>query len=150
MRYLNKKRVVLGVSVLLISGILLGGAWLVDSLGPMPEALLALESDEDVIVGTQTWLSFSPRTGNISKGFIFYPGGKVTPESYAPMAKEIAKNGYLVIITPMFLNLAVFEPSKATEVIGFYSSISSWTIEDIHLEVQWLPSILLGILILLN
>lgn len=128
MRYLNKKRVILAGSALMILVILLAGLWLIDSLGPTQEALSAMESDADVIVDTSHWFSFIPRNNNRLKGFIFYPGGKVEPESYAPMAKEIARNGFLVIITPMFLNLAVFEPNKATGVINFYSQITTWTI----------------------
>jgi hypothetical protein len=128
MRFFSKRRIILVGGAILILVIIIVGMWFVETLGPMPEALLAMESDEEVLVETEKWLSFIPKTVNVTKGLIFYPGGKVAPESYAPMAREIAKNGFLVIITPMFLNLAVFEPSKATEVIKFYSQIDSWSI----------------------
>ena len=50
MKLLSKKRVALVSSALFIVIILLVGLWLVDSLGPMPEALFAMESDDDEFI----------------------------------------------------------------------------------------------------
>jgi len=43
-------------------------------------------------------------------GFIMYPGGRVDARSYAPAAHSIAAHGFLVVIVPMPLNLAIFAP----------------------------------------
>ena len=50
-------------------------------------------------------------------GLILYPGGLVDPQAYAPAARDIASAGFLVVIPPMPLDLAVFAPGKAGEVI---------------------------------
>ena len=102
--------------------------WAETPLGPMPEALAALESDETVNVTTTTWLVFSPSQVDPTAGLIFYPGGRVDPRSYAPAAHAMAAQGYLVVITPMPLNLAVFAPGRAAEVIAAYPEIRSWAI----------------------
>ena len=64
--------------ILIILALLIGGfvIWANDALGPMPEALEALESDELVIVETEPWLIFTPTESEPTTGFIFYPGIK--------------------------------------------------------------------------
>ena len=56
----------------------------------MPEAELALESDETVTVSTDPWLTFTPADTS-STGFIFYPGGRVEAMAYAPPVRAIAQ-----------------------------------------------------------
>lgn len=94
----------------------------------MPEALAFLESDQNVQVQTGDWLIFQPADGEVTTGFIFYPGGRVDHRAYAPMAYELASQGYLVIIPRMPLNLAVFGIDKASEVINAYPLIERWVI----------------------
>jgi len=95
---------------------------------PMPEALNALESDDQVRVDTGAYLTFSPVDQHYSTGFIFYPGGRVDYRSYAPMAHALATEGYLVIIPHMPLNLAVFGINKAEQVINAYPQVTHWVI----------------------
>jgi dienelactone hydrolase len=71
---------------------------------------------------------FQPVNATLKTGFIFYPGGRVDPRSYAPLAHEIASEGYLVIIVHMPLNLAVFSPNAAQGVIDAHPEITSWAI----------------------
>jgi hypothetical protein len=102
--------------------------WANNSLGPMPEALNALQSDDLVQVQETPWLIFRPTNGSPDTGVIFYPGGKVDPRSYAPPMHEIASQGYLAVIVPMPLNLAVMAPNKASQVIAAYPEITHWVI----------------------
>ena len=102
--------------------------WASDSLQPMPEALAALESDDQVQVLTEPWLEFRPLNGAPTEGVIFYPGGKVDPRSYAPAMHEIAAQGYLAVIVPMPLNLAIFAPGEASQVMTAYPEIEQWAI----------------------
>ena len=102
--------------------------WATNALGPMPEALAALESDEVVTVDMEPWLIFSPTGTRPTTGFIFYPGGKVDYRSYAPQAREIAEAGYLVIVPEMPLNLAVFSPNAADSILAAYPDIEHWAI----------------------
>lgn len=127
MTYLKKYWWIL---LLLILGLGIGGfyVWANDALGPMPEALAALESDELVTVGTEPWLIFSPNGIQPDTAFILYPGGKVDYRSYAPQARAIAEAGYLVVIPEMPLNLAVFAPNTANDIIAAYPDIGQWAI----------------------
>jgi len=102
--------------------------WAYTPLGPMPEAMAAMQSSAGVQVEDDNWLVFQPKTGNIDTGLIFYPGGRVDPRSYAPAAHALAEDGYLVIIPPMPFNLAVFGWQKAEQVIKNYPTIANWAI----------------------
>lgn len=94
----------------------------------MPEALDALESDAEVTVTADRWYIFTPAEGDVETGFIFYPGGYVPAEAYAPTAKDLAAEGYLVVIVPMPLNLAVLAPGRAGEVIEAYPEVKTWAV----------------------
>ncbi len=100
--------------------------WAGRSAPIMAEATAALTTDSQVTVTTEPWLVFTPVTPTVTTGFIFYPGGRVNAQAYAPAARAIATAGYLVIIVPMPLNLAVFAPARASEVIAAYPAIEHW------------------------
>jgi hypothetical protein len=102
--------------------------WAYTPLGPMPEALAALESDPQVQVETEPWFEFRPAGETPDTGLILYPGGRVDPRSYAPMARAIAAEGYLVVIVPMPLNLAVFGAGRAAETMAAFPEIERWAI----------------------
>jgi hypothetical protein len=95
---------------------------------PMPEALDALQSDGQVTVKKTGWLEFKPVGKEPGTGFIFYPGARVDYRAYAPAARAIAAQGYLVVIAPMPLNLAVLAPGKAADVIAAYPAIQRWAV----------------------
>lgn len=95
---------------------------------PMPDALSALQSDSQVNVTTKSWLVFQPSSQVPTTGFIIYPGGRVDPRAYAPQAHAIAAHGYLVVIIPMPLNLAVFGSDRAGLVVQSYPNIQKWVI----------------------
>jgi predicted alpha/beta-hydrolase family hydrolase len=126
MRKLRAALVVLGL-VLLIA--VLGFAvWAATPLGPMPEADAALKSDETVEVARSNWIEFKPAGSEPTAGFIFYPGGRVDPVSYAPFARQIAEEGFLVVVVPMPLNLAVLDQDQAVRVIQAHPQVQRWAI----------------------
>ena len=111
--------------------IVLAGAlvWGYTPRGPAPEALAALRSDEQIRVQTRPWLVFEPvAAATDAVGLILYPGGRVDARSYAPVARDIAREGYRVAIVPMPLNLAVLGPERATRVIQAYPSVERWVV----------------------
>ena len=116
----------------LLGLILLGGAgfivWASIPSRPMPEAMAALATDNQVLVQDQGWLVFTPVSSEPRTGLIFYPGGRVDARAYAPMAHAIAEGGYLVVIVPMPLNLAVFGSARAQDVIDAYPGVQQWVI----------------------
>jgi hypothetical protein len=95
---------------------------------PMPEALSALQSDDQIAVDAAPWIVFRPAGQTPAVGFIFYPGGRVDFRSYAPAARVIASAGYLVVIVPMPLNLAVLAPDRALEVQKAFPHVRQWVI----------------------
>jgi hypothetical protein len=94
----------------------------------MPEALDALRSDGTVAVASDRWLVFRPAEQEPTKGLIFYPGGRVDPRSYAPAARAIASEEYLVVIVPMPFNLAVLGTGRAEAVIAEFTGVQHWAI----------------------
>ena len=113
------------IPLLLIAGFLI---WALTPLGPMPEALAALESSESVVVEQDQWYVFKPLEGEPETGLILYPGGRVDPRSYAPAAHAIASEGYQVVIVPMPLNLAVLGAGRAADVMEAYPEIEDWAV----------------------
>lgn len=102
--------------------------WTGNSQPATIEALASLESDAGVEVITEPWIAFMPQDQQSSVGFIFYPGGLIEAEAYAPTVRPIAEAGYLTIITPMPLNLAVLNSGAAADVMGAYPEIENWVI----------------------
>ena len=115
---------------LLAPCLLVGGfvAWALDAGQPMSDALVALRSDGQVRVEQGRWLVFAPASHPSATGLIFYPGARVDPRAYAASARLIAEHGYLVVIVPMPLNLAVFAPNRAGDVIAAYPDIQHWAV----------------------
>lgn len=129
MRRLKRWQIALAIiAVLLLVAGLAFFIWASNPLSADTQALSALESDSLVAVDDQPWLVFRPQWTDPSAGFIFYPGGRVQPEAYAPAARAIAEAGYLVVLAPMPLNLAVFAPEVASEIIAAYPEIDCWGI----------------------
>ncbi|WP_299028439.1 alpha/beta fold hydrolase [uncultured Thermanaerothrix sp.] len=124
----TKLRILLGLLFVGAIGIGIFLIWALTPLGPMPEAQEALQSDAMVEVQQGQWLVFVPRAREPRLGLIWYPGGRVDYRSYAPMAHAIAGQGYLTVIVPMPLNLAVLSPEAAQKVIAAYPHIATWVI----------------------
>ncbi|MCY3780205.1 MAG: alpha/beta fold hydrolase [Chloroflexi bacterium] len=94
----------------------------------MLEAKAALVSDNVVHVSRGRWIVFAPASKTVTSGVIFYPGGRVAPEAYAPLARTLAESGSLAVIVPMPLNLAVLDADAATAVIVAYPQVATWVI----------------------
>jgi hypothetical protein len=126
---LRRRLKVILAFLLIISAVLVGFVvWAETPPVPMQEAFDVMQSDTNVIVTNARWLVFQPNSGNDTIGFIFYPGGRVDYPSYAPLAHAIADEGYLTIIVPMPLNLAVLGSNSANDVIATYPNITKWVI----------------------
>ena len=122
------KRVLFGL-VLVVALFVLGFVvWAETPLGPAPEALAALESDSAVTVTTGDFITFKPADVEPVTGFIFYPGGRVDYRSYAAPLREIAAQGYLVVLVPVSLNLAFFDVNAAEPVLAAYPEIQHWVV----------------------
>lgn len=120
------KKILLAVVLVVLLAAAAFVVWASTPLGPMPEALAALESDAVVQVTAEPWYTFQPTDAASSTGLIIYPGGRVDPRSYAPTARAIAAQGYPVVIVPMPLNLAVFGADRAADVIAALPEVERW------------------------
>ncbi len=117
---------------LIIAALLIGGgiglnAYLTP-LPAMPEAQAALHSNRQIQVTIDETIAFRPAIITPTTGLIFYPGGLVEPEAYAPMARDIAEQGYLVVIAPMPYNLAILNPERANDIIAAHPEINRWAV----------------------
>lgn len=61
-------------------------------------------------------------------GLIFYPGGKVQYEAYAPLLEECASRGILCVLVHMPGNLAVLDRDAADGVMELYPEVADWYI----------------------
>ena len=120
------KYTLIGFIVIIIIGVLGMLVW--SKTGTYPArmvALSALESTDRITITQDKWIVFEPNK-ETETGLIFYPGGLVEPTAYAPILRQIAEKGVLVIITPMPLNLAILNTGAANAVIDAYPNISTW------------------------
>ena len=115
----------LPIILIVAAGIFL---WTNPPAAPLPEALAAMQPDAQVRVEEQPWLVFSPAQAQTGTGFIIYPGGRVDYRAYAPLARQIAEQGYFVALLKMPLGLAVLDADAATAVIAAYPQIERWAI----------------------
>jgi pimeloyl-ACP methyl ester carboxylesterase len=122
------QKIITGILIVLVVAVAGFVVWGETPARAIPEAISALDSDSIVQVQTGNWLIFKPVDKEVTTGFIFYPGGRVDHRAYAPMARALAEEGYLVVIPKMPLNLAVFGFNKAGDVLYAYPLIKHWVI----------------------
>ncbi len=124
------RRIVTTILVLIGLAVLGFVAWANTPARPTAEAFAALKSTDQVKVSQdpQGRLLFEPIGTRNGVGLVFYPGARVDPRAYAPLALDIATQGTVVIIAPMLFNLAVLSPERARNVIDSYQGIGHWTV----------------------
>ena len=122
------KRILLGL--LIVLAILVVGfvIWSLNPLQPTPDALAALESDSKVTVTQGDYVTFMPSDTQPTKAFVFYPGGHVDYRAYAAPLHLLAEQGYLVILLPVRLNLAIFDINAADRAIPDFPQIHVWVV----------------------
>ncbi|MBR6040683.1 MAG: alpha/beta hydrolase [Clostridia bacterium] len=92
------------------------------------DAIAAFSADRTVmeraLAGGET--VFDP--GGAKVGFIFYPGGKVDENAYAPLMRTISSKGVLCVLCKMPFRLAVFDTHAADDVREALPEIEHWYI----------------------
>lgn len=110
---MKKKLIILGMVILMLvtgSYVYIAQYYHADAV-----ALQAMHSDDTVAI-TNTgygWYFDGPATED---AFIFYPGGKVEAEAYAPLCRLLAEQGLDVCLVEMPCRLAILQPHKAKQV----------------------------------
>ena len=124
----RKKKIFAAATVLLI--LILGcGIYVGDYYHAEDKAFAAIKTPSDgisVSINNDNQLVFEPE--NPIAGFIFYPGGKVEYESYAPLMEACAKKGILCVLVKMPANLAVLDMNAANGIQESFPEISKWYI----------------------
>lgn len=113
--------------LVILAAVIAVAIWFLKPLGPLDGADDSLRNGENVLVDDDPWLTFTP-VDETTTGLILYPGARVDPVSYAPAARAIAEEGYLTVVVPMPLNLAVLSPNRAGEVIAAHPEIETWVV----------------------
>lgn len=70
---------------------------------------------------------FKPNN-SINAGFVFYPGGKVACEAYAPLLANLAEKGVTCILLKMPANLAVLKVDAAKGIRDMVPGVDKWYI----------------------
>ncbi|MBQ8490560.1 MAG: alpha/beta hydrolase [Pseudobutyrivibrio sp.] len=68
------------------------------------------------------------RPENPVAGFIFYPGGLVETEAYAPLMESLAEQGIFGVVVKMPYYLAMFDANGARGIQAKYPEITDWYI----------------------
>ncbi len=106
-----------------------GGAWYLQPQQLLPEAQVSLGAKPDTafqkLGDNYEWM---PPSMHYSVGLVVYPGAKVPPAAYGPLAQRIAAHGYLVVVVSMPLNMAVLDIDAATAVIAAHPEVTRWAI----------------------
>ena len=134
MRHITWKRVAIALAIVVVGAVVAGAIYYRQAVRPPTEtALQALQSTEAVTV-TQADGSIifeaTDSTGDSpnSTGLILYTGGFVDYRAYAPVAEEIAAQGYLVALVSAPLNLAFLNINAADDVVERYPGVAHWAV----------------------
>ena len=91
--------------------------WFLRPFPPNETALKAMQGGEGITVTDYgEWVVFEGGR-SFDPSVILYPGARVTPESYAPLARLLAGYGHRVFIARMPFNLAVTDIQRADELL---------------------------------
>ncbi|USG64655.1 alpha/beta hydrolase [Brevibacillus ruminantium] len=115
-RFLRYLLYVFIIIALLVAAI----AWFLDPYRPDEAAMQAMKSGNGVKVEEVEGLIIFEGGENNPPGVIFYPGGLVGPESYAPIARLLALSGHRTVIVKMPMNLAITGVDRADDVLKGY------------------------------
>ena len=92
-------------------------------------AMQIIDQDAGIVESGDGITVFHPQEGTDNgSALIFYPGGKVEAESYAPLLRRISQEGITCVLVRMPFNLAVFDVNAADRVYETLPEIKNWYI----------------------
>lgn len=121
------RKVLIGLALLIM---IVAGAffWYVnDYYKASADAVEALQTDGEVTVTeSDDAITFAPDGDDPEAGIIFYPGGKVEAEAYAPLLRSLAEADLLVVAAKMPFHLAVFDANAAEAIMSQDNEVEDW------------------------
>ena len=127
----RRRKLARALAVALAVALIAAAVYLNTSYPAGDEAHAALTSDAAVQVAVQDDgdMVFAPAEGAANgAGLIFYPGGKVDPQAYAPLMRAAAERGFTCVLVRFPFNLAVFDPSAASGEEEAFPQVERWYI----------------------
>lgn len=76
-----------------------------------------ISSESVAVIQSSDVIVFEPQSP-YTVGVVFYPGGKVGFESYAPLLRELAENGMYCVLCRMPADFAFMDINKAKDVVA--------------------------------
>lgn len=123
---MKKKIILLVIIVLILSFVGCTVYYTNDYYHAEETAVSLITTPKENVVVTEENGVFTFKPQNATKGIIFYPGGKVEAESYAPLMHSLAEEGILSVLVTMPGNLAVLDMNAADGICEQYPEIESW------------------------
>ena len=107
--------------------------WYVNDYYHADNVALAVVADEDgtadgVEVRTLPSGDIAFVPDHPTAGLVFYPGGKVQPEAYAPLMQKCAQRGILCVLLKPTFNLAIIDMDAANGVTAQFPDVSTWVL----------------------
>ncbi len=124
----KRKLLIITASVVLTLAVIVGACaiYLGDYYRADNEAIDAFLPQDTVWNEESGRIVFEPE--GATKGFIFYPGGKVEYTAYVPLMQACAEEGILCVLVKMPFNLAVLDVNAADGIREKYPEIEDWYI----------------------
>lgn len=126
----KRKRFMIVSSIILVITILAGvcAGYVTDYYRADLEAIEAFLPMNKVVIDTLDDGTKVFSTEKATKGFIFYPGGKVEYTAYQPLMVACAEQGIMCVLVEMPFNLAVLDMNAADGILAQYPEIEDWYI----------------------
>ena len=125
-RQIRTRRALLVLVLLLVAAGVAAGIYINDYYHADATAFSVIETPADTVRveradGRIAFLPAEP-----TAGLIFYPGGKVEYEAYAPLMEQCAERGVLCVLLHVRGNLAMLSPNAADGVRELYPEVERW------------------------
>ena len=122
----KKKCFLIPSSVLLAMAIICGVYLTTGGYQSNEETASALLSTDEFSVQQSANGSMAFVPSNPKAGLIFYPGGKVDSQAYAPLMTAFAAEDILCVLLTMPFDLAIFDVNAADGIQDRYPEIEKW------------------------
>ena len=122
-----KKKIIFAIVIVLVITLVGGTVYYINDYYKADEtAVMTISNPQKSITVTEENGVFTFEPQNPTAGIIFYPGGKVQAEAYAPLMQTLAENGVLSVLVTMPANLAVLDMNAAEGICEEHPEIEKW------------------------